>query len=213
MHWRSVSLDHRFCQPKEVPMKWPHLSVLAALVVAAACSENPSAPSQRAIPTSPSMQIGGTGLAVNIVPNVTLPLGLGGTITINQVVVTNFALVENTVGQIVGLDVTGTLSGTAVNVLGGVVGVNADPFTAEASITSSGPGQCNLVTIDLSGLNVNLLGLVTGTVPLNITAKGSGAVGSLLCNLSSALSGLTSGLTGSNGAAGIVNALNGQIGG
>jgi hypothetical protein len=100
-----------------------------------------------------------------------------------------------------------------VNVLGGVVGVNADPFTAEASITSSGPGQCNLVTIDLTGLNVNVLGLVTGTVPLNITAKGSGAVGSLLCSLSSALSGLTSGLTGTNGAQGIVNALNGQIGG
>src|SRR6266850_7050982 len=182
---------HRRCR-----MKWHHSTALAALVVVGACSENPSAPSVQAIP-SPSMQsaIGGTGIKVDIVPNVTLPLGLGGTITINQAVITNFALVENTVGQIVGLDVTGNLSGTAVNVLGGVVGVNVDPFTAEASITSSGPGQCSLLTLDLSSLNLNVLGLVTGTLPVNITATGSGVVGSLLCDLANALSGLASGGT------------------
>jgi hypothetical protein len=185
----------------------------AALVVIGACSEAPTAPAPRAIPSPSMQQIKGTGLSVDIVPNVKLPLGLGGSITINQAVITNFALVENTVGQIVGLDVTGTLSGTAVNAAGGLVGVNANPFTAEASVTSSGPGQCNLVSIDLSGLNVNALGLVTGTVPLNVTAKGSGAVGSLLCNLGNLLSGLTSGLSGGSGAQGVVNALNNQIGG
>lgn len=195
-------------------MKWIHLTTLVALGLVAACTDTPSAPAARAVP-GPSMQkgIGGSGLAVDIVPNVTLPLGLGGSITINQAVVTNFALVENTVGQIVGLDVTGTLTGTAVNALGGIVGVNASPFTAEASITSSGPGQCSLVTIDLSQLKLNALGLVNGTVPLNVTAKGSGAVGSLLCNLGNLLSGLGSGLTGSPGAQGVVNALNNQIGG
>ena len=194
-------------------MKWQHVTTLVAVVVIGACSESPSAPTARAIPT-PSMQgIGGTGIKVDIVPTVTLPLGLGGSINIDQAVITHFALVENTVGEIVGLDVTGTLTGTAVDVLGGIVGVNADPFTAEASITSSGPGQCNLVTLDLSSLNLNVLGLVTGTVPLNVTAKGSGAVGSLLCNLGNALSGLASGGTGSPGAQGLVNALNGQIGG
>jgi hypothetical protein len=157
--------------------------------------------------------IGGSGLSVNVVPNVTLPLGLGGSITINQAVITNFALVENTVGQIVGLDVTGTLTGTAVNAVGGLVGVNASPFTAEASVTSSGSGQCSLVSIDLSSLNVNGLGLVTGTLPLNVSGKGSGAVGSLLCNLGSLLSGLGAGLSGGSGAQGVVNALNNQIGG
>ncbi|HEY2376104.1 MAG TPA: hypothetical protein VGH98_09035 [Gemmatimonadaceae bacterium] len=194
-------------------MKWQYITTLAAVVVIGACSENPTAPTKRAVP-SPSMQgIGGTGIKVDIVPTVTLPLGLGGTINIHQAVVTNFALVENTVGQIVGLDVTGTLSGTTVDVLGGVVGVNADPFTAEASITSSGMGQCNLVTLDLSSLNLNVLGLVSGTVPLNITAKGSGAVGSLLCNLGNALSGLASGGTASPNAQSLVNSLNGAIGG
>jgi hypothetical protein len=196
-------------------MKWQHVTTLFAVVVIGACSENPSAPSPRAIP-SPSMQgIGGTGIKVDIVPALTLPLGLqGGTITIQQAVITNFALVENLVGQIVGLDVTGTLSGTAVKVLGGsILEVTADPFTAEASITSTGTGQCNLVTLDLSGLNVNALGVVSGNVPLNITAKGSGAVGSLLCNLGNALSGLASGGIGSPNAPSIVNALNGQLGG
>ena len=193
-------------------MKWTYAAAFAAVFGAGACSENPGAPAAPSIP-SPSMQkgIGGTGLSVDIVPNVTLPLGLGGSVTINQAVITNFALIENTVGQIVGLDVTGTLSGTALTAAG-LIGVNANPFTAEAGITSSGPGQCNLVSIDLSSLNVNGLGLVTGTLPLNVTAKGSGAVGSLLCNLGSLLSGLTSGLTGSSGAQGVVNALNNQIG-
>jgi hypothetical protein len=195
-------------------MKWQQATAVAALLVAGACTENPTAPSARVIP-SPSLQtgIGGTGIEVDIVPTVKLPLGLGGTININQAVITHFALIENTVGQIVGLDVTGTLSGTAVDVLGGIVGVNADPFTAEASITSSGPGQCSLVTLDLSSLNLNVLGLVAGTLPLNVAVKGSGAVGSLLCNLSGALSGLASGGTGSPSAQSIVNALNGQIGG
>jgi hypothetical protein len=155
----------------------------------------------------------GTGISVDLVPHVTLPLGLGGSITINQVVITNFALVENTVGQIVGLQVTGDLSGTAINAVGGLVGVNAQPFIATASVTSSGPGQCTLATINLSNLNLNVLGLVTGTVPVNVTAKGSGAVGSLLCNLGQALAGIGSALGGGSGAQGLVNALNNQIGG
>lgn len=94
---------------------------------------------------------------------------------------------ENTVGQIIGLDATGTLTGTAVNVLGNPVAVNASPFTADVAVTSSGPGQCSVVTLDLSSLNINAIGVVTGTLPANVTVKGSGAVGSLLCNLGSLL--------------------------
>ncbi|MFL5561003.1 MAG: hypothetical protein ACJ79K_05975 [Gemmatimonadaceae bacterium] len=148
----------------------------------------------------------GSGLTLDIVPNVTLPLGLGGRITIDQAVLTNFALVENTVGQIIGLQATGTLSGTAVDVAGNLVGVSARPFVANVSLTSSGPGQCSAVSLDLSSLNINGLGLVTGTVPANVDVKSSGAVGSLLCNLGQALAGLT------GGAGGLVNALNNQIG-
>jgi hypothetical protein len=188
-------------------------AVLVALS-ASACSESPAAP--RAPNPGASFQQNppkGTGLALDIVPNVTLPLGLGGSITIDQAIITNFSLLENTVGQIIGLQATGTLTGTAVNVLGNTIGVNASPFTANVAVTSSGPGQCSLVTLDLSSLNINALGLVTGTLPANVTVKGSGAVGSLLCNLGNLLSGLTSGLTGSPGAQGVVNAINNQIGG
>jgi hypothetical protein len=177
------------------------------------CSEASVAP-RSVQPTSIMLQQAppkGTGLAVDIVPNVTLPLGLGGSVTINQAVVTNFALVENTVGQIIGLQVTGDLSGTALDAVGGLVGVNAQPFTATANVTSSGPGQCTLATIDISNPTLNVLGLATGTIPLNVTAKGSGAVGSLLCNLGQALSGIGSAL-GGGGAQGLVNALNNQIG-
>lgn len=154
----------------------------------------------------------GTGLALDLVPNVTLPLGLGGSITIDQAVITNFALVENTVGQIIGVQATGDLSGTAIDALGKTIGVSAQPFTANVAVTSSGPGQCSLVSLNLSGLNLNALGLVTGTLPATVTVKGSGAVGSLLCNLGNLLSGLTSGGTGSPGAQGVVNAINNQIG-
>ena len=173
-----------------------------------ACSEAPLAPAPEAArvaaPSAASAK--GSGLTLDIVPTVTLPLGLGGSVTINQAVVTNFALVENTVGQVIGLQATGTLSGTSVDALGNLVGVSAAPFVADVAVTSSGPGQCSAVTLDLSSLNINGLGLVTGTVPANIDVKSSGAVGSLLCNLGQALSGL------GGGAQGLVNALNNQIG-
>ena len=195
-------------------MRLLKVTASAALLalVAGACGENPVSP--RLASSSPSLQKEsprGTGLAIDIEPNVTLPLGLGGPITIDQVVFTHLALVENTVGEIVGLQVTGTLSGTAVNVLGKTISVIADPFTADVAITSSGPGQCSLVTLDLSNINLDVLGLVTADLPVNVDVKGSGAVGSLLCSLGNLLSGLLSGGTGNPGAQGVVNAINNQI--
>jgi hypothetical protein len=192
-----------------------HLAASAVLLAlgATGCGENIVSP-RAPVPAASLQQAApkGTGLSVDIVPNVTLPLGLGGSVTIDQAVITNFALVENTLGQIIGLEVTGTLTGTAVDVLGNLVGVNADPFTADVAVTSSGPGQCSLVTLDLSGLDLNALGLVTGHLPVNVAVKSSGAVGSLLCNLGNLLSGLASGGVGSPGAQGVVNAINNQIG-
>jgi len=128
-----------------------------------------------------------------------------GDIVINQAVLTNFALVENTVGGIVGLEATGVLQLT-----GGVLGTDVvtQNFTTTASVTSSGPGQCTLVTIDLGQVAIDALGLAKVDVPAaTLTGKGSGAVGSLLCNLGSILGGLT----GGGNAAGIVNALNNHI--
>jgi hypothetical protein len=152
------------------------VSLAVALGVGACGGE---APSDKSMGASSSTQAAkGTGLSLDSVTGLSLPLiGKLGDVTINQAVITNFALIENTVGQIVGLQVDGVLQLT-----GGVLGTNVvtENFTTTASVTSSGPGQCNLV-------------------------------GSLLCNLGSALSGLLGGTGAAPGAGGIVNALNNVI--
>jgi len=146
----------------------------------------------------------GSGLVLNSLTGVTVPLiGQLGDVNINQAVITNFALVENTVGQIVGLEATGVLQLT-----GGVLGTNVvtQNFDTTVSVTSSGPGQCDLITIDLGAIHVNALVANVDVPAATLTARGSGAIGSLLCNLGAALSGITGG-----GAGGIVNAINNLI--
>jgi len=71
-----------------------------------------------------------------------------GSVTVDQAVITNVALIENTVGAIVGLQVDGALQPT-----GGVLGTDVvtEDFTTTARVTGSGPGQCDVVTIDLVG--------------------------------------------------------------
>ncbi|HEV2670963.1 MAG TPA: hypothetical protein VGU74_07715 [Gemmatimonadales bacterium] len=117
-----------------------------------------------------------------------LPLiGSLGDVTVNQAVITNFQLIENTVGQIVGLRVNGVLQLT-----GGVLGsdVVTEDFSTAASVTSSGPGQCDVVTIDLAPITIDALGLAQVDIPAaSVNAQASGAVGSLLCSLGSLLSG------------------------
>jgi len=189
------------------------LAGILLLVSAAACDQNPTEPRKTPTP-GPSFQAApkGTGLVLNSLTGVSLPLiGHLGDVTIDQAQITHFALVEDVVGAIVGLQVDGVLQLT-----GGVLGTDVvtENFTTTASITSSGPGQCDLVSIDLAPISINALNLATVDVPAaSITGKGSGAVGSLLCNLGNLLSGLFSGGTGSPGAQGVVNALNKQIGG
>ena len=50
----------------------------------------------------------GTGLVLNSLTNVSVPLiGSLGSVNIDLAVVSNFALVENTVGGIIGIEATG----------------------------------------------------------------------------------------------------------
>jgi hypothetical protein len=169
------------------------------------------APSGKTVGGSTSNQANakGTGLVLDSVTGLSLPLiGKLGDVVIDQAVITNFALIENTVGQIVGLEVDGVLQLT-----GGVLGTDVltENFTTTASVTSSGPGQCDLVTIDLGQININALVASVDVAAATLTAKGSGAVGSLLCNLGNLLGGLASGTGAVAGAGGIVNALNNRI--
>jgi hypothetical protein len=152
----------------------------------------------------------GSGLVLESVTGVALPLiGHLGNITIEQAVIEEFAIIENTVGQIVGLEVEGVLTGI-VDVLG--TDVVTENFNTTVAVTSSGFGQCDLVTIDLAPINIDVLGIAGVDVPAaSVVGRGSGVVGSLLCNLGSLLSGLLGGGVGSPGAAGVVNALNNQI--
>jgi hypothetical protein len=185
---------------------------LAALVVAlglGACADNPTAPSAMA-GERPALQARGTGLELSSVTGLTVPL-LGvelGDVVIEQAVITNFALVENLVGQIVGVEVEGLLQLT-----GGVLGTDVltEDFSTLVSVTSSGPGQCDVITIDLAPISVDILGRVAFVdVPVaSVTGRGSGAVGSLLCALGRLLSGPLGGVI--SGVRGIVNALNNLI--
>jgi hypothetical protein len=181
--------------------------VLPLAIGLGGCGENPTAPSPLTAIHTQAASAKGTGLVLNSLTGLKLPLipiELGD-VVIDQAVLTNFAIVESTVGGIIGLQVDGILQLT-----GGVLGTDVvtENFTTTVSVTSSGPGQCNLVTIDLGGIAIDALGLANVDIPAaSLTGKGSGAVGSLLCNLGSVLSGLT----GGGNIGGLVNALNNQI--
>jgi hypothetical protein len=175
-----------------------------------ACSDGPAEPSRIAPPrVVQAANAPGSGLVLSSLTGLKLPVldALGvtlGDVTVNQAVLTNFTLIENTVGQIVGVQVDGVLQLT-----GGLLGTDVvtQNFSTTATVTSSGPGQCSLISINAGPINIDALGVATVDVPAaTLSGKGSGAIGSLLCNLGSVLSGL-----GSGGARGLVNAINGQL--
>jgi hypothetical protein len=172
------------------------------LAFAFACTQNPAAPTSSTNP-GPRFQVQhpkGSGLTLNSVTGLSLPLiGSLGDVTINQAVVENFALVENTVGQIVGVQAEGVLQLT-----GGVLGTDviSQDFTTTLDVTSSGPGQCDIVTLDLGPIDINALVAQVDVPAATVVGRGSGAVGSLLCNLGQLLNPVTQGVRG------IVQALN-----
>src|SRR5256714_9501296 len=143
---RSAFSSHRF-RRKDVLMNLRYAALALPLVLGLACAEQPTAPDTRAASPGPLMQAKqkGTGLVLNSVTGLALPLiGSLGDVTIDQAVITNFALIENTVGQIVGLQADGVLQLT-----GGALGTDvvSQNFSSTVSVTSSGPGQCDIVTL------------------------------------------------------------------
>ena len=164
------------------------LTVLVAVGVGACGGETPvspklSVPEQVAFARRP-----GTGLALENLTGVTVPiLGIPlGDVIIDQAIITDLKVIEDLAGNIVGLQAEGVLQLT-----GGVLGttVLTQDFLTVVGITSDGPGQCDVVSINLGPIDVTRLDpLARVDVPAaTVTARGSGAVGSLLCNLGALL--------------------------
>ena len=166
------------------------LALAAPLILAVACDKQPAAPDSHLTPQAiRAQQTQGTGLILNSVTGLSLPLiGSLGDVTINQAEITNFAVVENVVGQIVGLQADGVLQLT-----GGVLGTDVltQDFSTTVAVTSSGSGQCSVVTLDLAPINIDALVAQVDVPAATVDAKGSGALGSLLCSLGQALNPVT----------------------
>lgn len=190
------------------------VALLLPLVLgSASCGTEPVAPTVTPDDAAPLQQRGhveGTGLVLEDLTQVRVPVldALGvtiGDVVINQAVIKEFGTVEDIAGNIVGLEATGVLELT-----GGLLGTNVvtEEFTTGVGVVSTSRGQCDVVTVDLSGMRVDAIaGLVFVDVPAaEVTPRGNGAVGSLLCSLGQVAQGLVNGVT--RGVKGLVNALN-----
>jgi hypothetical protein len=171
-----------------------------------ACSDTPAGPDTSGPAQLSSHNTRGTGLVIDALTGVSAPLiGELGTVTINQAIITELAVVEDLAGNIIGVSAEGVLQLT-----GGVLGseIVTEDFTARAQVLSSGTGQCDIVTVDLAPVAVDALGdAVFVDVPrASVTPRASGAVGSLLCNLGSLLDAPVGFVT--SAVRGIVNAIN-----
>ena len=133
----------------------------------------------------------GTGIVLDNLTGVTLPiLGLPlGEVVVDQAIITDLKLVEDVAGTIIGLEAEGVLQLT-----GGVLGTDVitEDFSTIVGVTSTGFGRCDLVSIDLGPIALDALDpvLTVDAPTTDVTVRGSGAIGSLLCNLGQVLGGL-----------------------
>jgi len=188
-----------------------NLTIALTIALAlSACSETPVGPGITSVSTLGSgpafaKSVSGTGLVLDNVTGLSLPLiGQVGTVTINQAVITQLAVVD-LAGNIVGVDAQGALQLTGSALGTDVVTQN---FNTQALILSSGKGQCDVLTVDLAPIALDALGgAVSVNVPqASVTPKASGALGPLLCNLGSALNAPVGQVT--SAVRGLVNAIN-----
>jgi hypothetical protein len=156
---------------------------LSLALVLAACGEPPLTSGPNATP--PLAQItDGTGLVLHSVTGLALPLiGRVGDVNIDQAIITHIDLVENTVGQIVGLRANGVLQLT-----GGVLGTDVvtEDFATEVTVAPSDP-QCQVLAINLGPITIDALVASVDVPTASVDAEASGAVGQLLCQLASLL--------------------------
>lgn len=187
------------------------LALAAVAFGAAACADPAVAPNANtsAARGIEAAQTKGTGLVLDNLTGLKVPLiGQVGDVTINQAYITNLVLVEDVVGNIIGLQAEGVLQAT-----GGALGTNVvtENFLTQVNVASSGPGQCDVVSVDLGPIGLDTpLGLASVDVPAaKVTPRASGALGPLLCNLGNLLNGPLGLAT--SGVRGLVNAINNQL--
>jgi len=186
-----------------------NVSVLVTLALGAlACSDGPMTVTHAPTAPAPDFQRNerGTGLVLDNLTGVTLPLiGQVGDVDIDQANIVHLGVVEDVAGNIIGLEAEGVLKLT-----GGVLGTNVvtEDFLTQVHVVSSGPGQCDVLTVDLGPITLDALGgAVSVDVPnADVTPRASGAVGPLLCALGAALQPPVSATTGA--VRGLVNAIN-----
>jgi hypothetical protein len=186
--------------------------VLPLVLGIGACGREPVAPAAPydVAPLQQKGHVEGTGLLLESITGVTVPLvGIPvGDIVIRQAVIKEFGVVEDALGNIIGLEATGVLEFT-VGLAGPVL---TEDFTTGVGVISTSRGQCEIITVDLATvqnpIRLDVLGgLAFVDLPAaEVTGRGNGALGSLLCNLGQALQPLVSGVT--QGVRGLVNAIN-----
>lgn len=149
----------------------------------AALAEHAVAQAQAALVGAQQQQRPGSGLELESVTGLTLPLlGLElGDVVVDQAVITNFEIVETVAGAIVGLQAEGVLELT-----GGVLGTDVvtEEFRTDVTITRSGPGRCRVIGMDLGpiALESGLLAGASVNVPeASVTTRSAGLAGLLLC--------------------------------
>ena len=157
-------------------------AIVAGLTITPAAEAAHGSPNLTAIPVSGTIPGGGT---------------FTGTANITDFAVQNGQLVAN-----------GTLTGTLLNSVGGVIGSVTNAPISLPVTTANGPGSCQILDLTLGPLDLNLLGLVVhlDVVHLNITAQQG--PGNLLGNLLCAVAHLLDGNGSANALQQLVNRLN-----
>jgi hypothetical protein len=170
------------------------LALLTALVLALAGGAFAASSATAAPPQA-------TGLAVPVTGTFTDALGGVGTFT-------GTYEIEGFTTQNGALAAVTTLTGTAVNSLGVVVGTVDQTVTVPLQAT----GSCQILHLELGPLDLDLLGLVVhlDRVVLDITAEQG--PGNLLGNLLCGIAGLLDGTAGPNAIARLLNQLLGLLG-
>ncbi len=159
------------------------MPALSLALVLAACRE-PQMTSAPLAGTPLAQAAAGSGLVLHSVTGLALPLiGRVGDVAIDQAIITNIGLVENVVGQIVGLQARGVLQLT-----GGVLGTDVltEDFATDVTVTPSDP-QCRALTINLGPITVDALVASVDVPAASVEADASGSVGTLLCQLTGLL--------------------------